>query len=180
MRLGRNVVGLFFGVVAGIMGLTSLAWACTTQSTVDPLPVQSGPAGTEMTVTGTPTRPGHVEIRWNGINGPVVGATDDATASHFAVDITIPREAPPGVHYLVLVDENNMVGPAAFKVTSSSASSDVASVWSETDPRPLPTSSHNTSLVAGVALLAVGLVTLSAGTAIAAVRRREVRADALD
>lgn len=120
MRVKRLTLGV--GVGAGLLiGLSSLAWACTSQAWLGDITPTAGPPGTRATVTGKNFAPGPVEIRWN-TNGGTVLAT--ASGPSFSVAVTIP-EVAPDVYTVVAVARQGttIIGQAstAFEVTPAAA-----------------------------------------------------------
>lgn len=113
-------LGLGFGA-ALVMGLGSLAWACTSQAWVGKITPGAGPAGTRATVTGENFVVGPVEIRWNTSNGPLLTT---ATGPRFSVAVTIP-DARPDVYPVVAISRQGgrIVGQSstAFEVTPANA-----------------------------------------------------------
>ena len=114
---------------------------------------------------------GPVTVRWNALDGPVLAQATVSPGTAATLDVTIPQAAP-GVYYLVL-DTSAGVARSAFEVTDQAGSpATPASPWATSqaagDDAPLG------SFRAGVALLAVGLVGVSALTLGTLARRRTV------
>lgn len=62
------------------------AWACLPQPTVSIQARSSGPAGSDIVVQGE-NFPGPVEIRWNAVDGPQLGAAPEAP---FQTSVKVP------------------------------------------------------------------------------------------
>lgn len=180
---GRTAGIIGVGFLTGFMALGATAWGCTVQAGIDPLLVQSGRPGTKLAVTGEAIAPGPVELRWNGIRGPVVATAIAGGGSHsteFAAEVTVP-EAAPGVYYLVLASGDAGVGRAAFEVTAVPPATSTAQgggfsaadVWSTTSSSAT-TDGASPALALGTGMLAVGLVALFTGATVGAVRRSRV------
>lgn len=179
----RHTAGVLLAVGAGILGLATSAWACTAQVGVAPLPIQAAAPGSEVVVSGNSSTPGNVEIRWNGMRGPVLAtalADKGPYGVAFEAPVTIPQVSP-GVYYLVVAGGDQGVGRTAVEVTaapglaSSTAPAAAAAAW---DPIPAPpvlaAVESRAPVEVGVALFTVGLITLVAGFGVAGVRRRRV------
>ncbi len=110
-------------VLLAAVTLAALAWACvpTARVTVSP---QSGPAGTQVTVTGTGFTAGPVTLRWND-DGPELGRAEAVEAdpnqgAQFTARVTIPN-APPGCYTIVATSSGRPAG-APFEIPGSSCS----------------------------------------------------------
>lgn len=162
------------GVVAALLMLVSAAWACTARPVVLPPSPQTGPAGTAVTIRGqaVPAN-GPVEIRWNALSGEPVATTRADANGHFSVVVTVPDTAP-GIYPVVLSTADAAVARTVFHVTPSAATpaSGGEPLWTDPAGATGPGSSLDVALVAGVALLGVGLLVSLAGFQLAAVRRR--------
>jgi hypothetical protein len=110
----RNVLAVVsgFGV---LLGLSSLAWACTLPDIR--LDRVSGPAGTEVNVTGSQFSEDAVEIRWETKTGALLAT---AEGPEFSVEVTVP-ESSAGVAYMVAVQKSKQVAVAEFEVTDPAA-----------------------------------------------------------
>jgi hypothetical protein len=147
------------------------AWACTGQPLMHLATDAVGEAGSHarVEVLANQAVSGPVAVRWNALDGPVLAQADLAPGTAATLDVTIPQTAP-GVYYLVL-DTSAGVARSAFEVTDPmEAPASPASPWAATsaagDDAPFG------SFRAGVALLAVGIVAMSAITLVALARRR--------
>ncbi len=186
---GKGIVGAAAMVVTG---WASVAFACSPMPRVYSVTPESAAPGSTVMVEGREigsTSP--VEIRWNGVKGPVIGtavAEDGVHGTEFATEVTIPQSGP-GVYYLMLVAADSGIGRAAFEVTAPSTATSPASTpavakdaWGTLDA-PLQsgagTSGSSGALRNGLALLGFGSAALLAGGALAASGRRRVRAEHL-
>jgi len=163
------------------LSLASVAWACTSQPRIFALGSHDAPPGSDVRVSGQAVAPqGAVEVRWNGVEGPVLAqATADANGS-FSVVARIP-EATPGVYTIIAVAGGTGVARSAFEVTSRPASTAQANVvvhagdfaWRalSSSVASTPQAGIGFSLIAGMGLLAAGIAGLSV-VSIALLRRR--------
>lgn len=150
-------LGLLATLLAAVWGAGSLAWGCVPQPrllTVQPR--SSGPAGTEVTLAALGFDPGRAEIRWNAVDGELLGV---ANGPEFSVPVTIPR-APEGLYNLIVLarspgGEIGNTGAVSFQVTSLGATP--VAPWSNPDTRAAEKSrSSASSISAGTVLLAAG------------------------
>ncbi len=104
-RIGRlALVGGLIGIGASL-AFASAAFACTNLAELNLGPT-SGPAGTQVTVTGSAFShvPANtpVALHWGGVNGPVLATiTPDAAGAIGPVTVTIPADAAPGAYVIV-------------------------------------------------------------------------------
>lgn len=117
-RAARRTVAAALGVLSLVVGVSSLAWACTPSAYIF-LSANSGGAGKTVTVTGKEFAPGPVRIEWTGAPG---AQSVQASGPTFSVPVTVPQVKGGGVLYLraTAVDSTGGVqGQAtrAFKVT---------------------------------------------------------------
>ena len=164
----------------GILGGTSMAFACSPQPRVFSVAPQAIAAGDTTTVSGDSVESGApVEVRWNSLHGQALGRAV-ATNGRFSVPVAVPRVAP-GIYSLVFVDGDQASAPsggiarASVEVSAPGgvarvASPHTASPWSVTTSP----ASHSTGpgLPLGLALAAGGTVALFGGFAAATLRRR--------
>ncbi len=163
----------FFGVV---LGAASLASACVPQpNLVVVQPRSSGPSGTEVTVEGVGLDPSPTEIRWNSVEGPLLG---EAVGPSFSVPVTIP-EASPGLYTVVVVSRQSdggigNTGTAAFQITEPGTAELVPPPPEDAGAPPTtasPTATSSTSAASTVLAFAAGaLATLGV---LVARRRRQ-------
>lgn len=187
----RTTALLGLGMAAAALLATSAAWACTFNVAVNPLSVLAGPPGTEVTVTGLSPTTEPVQIRWNGLSGPVLATVVPRDLGErpmtFSASVKIP-DALPGVHYLVAVGDNGNTKPswtrAAFRIPRSGpALGQGDPVTPDSSPQPL-WSADDTSgsapdggLGAGLVLLGIGGGGLVAAAALLGLRRHRVLAE---
>lgn len=178
MRVGALVAT---AVVAVGVGLGSLAWACTDLSVMAAASPPVGPGLSATTVSGqTATRGGTsppVEIRWDSASGPLLATAVTDGEGRFSTTVGVPAAAP-GVYTLVAVTPTSDgavdVARSSFQVLSSAASpAPVAATQGWTVDTPTAASSGpGGAMVAGAALLGVGLVGTFGLAGVIAVRRR--------
>lgn len=166
------------GVAASVLAGGAWAWACTPQPRVVATSAESGPPRGSVTVRGEAVAPsGPVELRWDGVRGPVIATAVADESRRFEAKAIVP-DSEPGVHTIMVVSQGVGVGRTPFEVTSSSASTAPA------EPRSSPwPAAHNPpsggqggigGLVIGAGLLGVGAAALSGGAALATIGRRRV------
>lgn len=164
------------GVAVLVLAWASVAFACTVQPQVrySLLPESAEPGSAVMVEGRNLVTESPVEIRWDGVGGQVLAEATPVDGA-LSVPVQVPDVAP-GVYSLMLVTENAGVGRTAFEVTG--AAGDAPAPVSAAQLWPSPTVGLVTAnpaagpSLAGVALLAVGLVGLFAGSAVAVTRRR--------
>lgn len=165
-------------VIAGVVfGWGAWAWACTPQARVLATSAASGPPESEVTVRGEAVSPaGPVELRWNGVRGPVIGTALADAYGRFEAEAAIPA-AQPGVHAIIVVSEGAGVGRSPFLVTPSSSGAasvdQTRSPWAVSNASP-PVERGTQGLLIGAGVLGLGAAVLSGGAAAAAVGRRRV------
>ena len=182
----RALVGLFMICAALCVGGT-VAFACTYVPHVYSTSPESGAPGTDVTVTGQAiSAKGPVDIRWNGLQGPVLGVAKPDAAGNFSVTVKVP-EASPGVYFLVAVAGDSGVARHVFEVTGTAVeglqAGPAVAPSVATDPLsgmnavPAPGDPSQGPAWAGaglVLLTAAGLVLFGGSTAVLAQRRRAV------
>lgn len=122
IRVNRVKWVIVFGALCCPVLFASLAaWACTPQTPIAIMP-NSGYPGSQVEISGASSeiyRSNLVEIRWNSINGPVLGSAAVAPGQAFSIKVTVP-EAPPGVYYPVLVTGGSFgIARAPFEIIPS-------------------------------------------------------------
>src|SRR4051812_33662045 len=91
------------GIAAiGVVVMASAAFACTNLAALN-LSTSSGPAGSQVTVTGSAfarvPKNTPVDLHWNGVNGPILTpVTPDAAGAINPTAITVPAGAQPGFY----------------------------------------------------------------------------------
>lgn len=180
LRMHKRV-GVAVGTMAGaVICVAGMAFACTVapQVSYSLYPESAAPDQT-VTVEGKAVNSREpVDIRWNSAKGPIL-ATAVAINGAFSVPVTIP-EVANGVYSLMLVTTDAGVGRTALEVTAApgvaAPAETNAQLWPKTltgtaDPAPGGAPGR-----LGVALLAIGLAGLSAGSVVAVTHRRRVSA----
>ncbi|MGH2772824.1 MAG: hypothetical protein ACRDIU_06780 [Actinomycetota bacterium] len=164
----------FVWVSAGILVLGSAAavWACSVQPNLIGLTTQTTPPFSEIRVKGqAQTERSTVEIRWNGVNGPLlatVGPNDVDQNGYFSVPITVP-EVAPGVYSVVATGPDYLVSRAAVEVVAAAGSvspggTTSADLWSGMSPGvSVPEVSSAPPAAAGAGAPGVGIALLAAG-----------------
>lgn len=175
MRSRRTVATLVAAIGMGLAGV-SAAWACTGQPLMELASDQVGEARSQakVEVLANQAVAGPVALRWNSLEGPVLATADVPAGQAATLDATIP-DAAPGVYYLVL-ETSAGVARSAFQVSGPSTAASPDGVWPVAQPAGADGSFG--ALEAGLALLGVGLVSLSALTLVGVARRRRATATA--
>ena len=111
MRVRRWATG-GLGVVGAVLVAAATAWACVSGPAVSLATINVKP-GQEAQLTGTNfTKPDPVTVRWNALDGPVVGTFETAAASGnasgraFQGNITVPADARAGNYVLVVTQSS--------------------------------------------------------------------------
>lgn len=173
-------IALAATAAGGVLGATSLAFACSPQPRVFSVAPQAIAAGDTTTVSGEAVQAGApVEVRWNSLTGQALGQAV-ATNGRFSVPVKIP-EVAPGIYSLVFVvgDEataaSGGVARASIEVSAPAGAAKLSGAQSASPWSAVTTpASHSTSpgLPIGIALAAGGTVALFGGFAAATLRRR--------
>lgn len=113
IRKALLAVAAVFGVT---LALASFAWACTDFTEITSITPSADPAAATAAVKGSGAPAGSVvELRWNALNGPVIGrATADATGA-FATDAAIP-DVPAGIYTVVASDGHSPIAGVPYEV----------------------------------------------------------------
>ncbi len=156
-----------FGLFVILMG-ASTAWACVPQPLITLSPQASGPRGSRVTVDGLAIE-GPVEIRWDAVDGPLLGKAMGPT---FSAEVTIP-EASEGLHAIIVAERRpdgglGSTGRASYEVTAPARSSvggeasqgttADATTATDTASSTPPSASGGLLLAGGAGLLAVGAI----------------------
>lgn len=124
MTSRRSVLHSFLGIAVLVAGAAtaagSMAWACVPQPYIVVQPRASGPGGAQVEVVGDNFERSTAEIRWNGLNGELLGKANGPT---FSVTVTIPDQEQ-GLYSLLAISrgaqgEVASVTRAAFSITGS-------------------------------------------------------------
>lgn len=142
------------------------AWACFPFPVLSVQPRASGPAGAQVTVEGVDFGDGATEVRWNAIDGPLLG---HGSAERFSASVTIPQ-AEAGVYSIVGLARktDGSVGVKAvtpFEVSSGAGVPTVAGSSPASSPglRGATSSTADLSTTAIAGLLLGGLAVSLAG-----------------
>ena len=76
-------------LAAALLVPAAFAWACVPQATLSAQP-GSGPAGTQVTVSGQQWAERPIEIRWDGTSGPLLAEVEGPS---FSTTVTVPQVA---------------------------------------------------------------------------------------
>ncbi|MGH9279929.1 MAG: hypothetical protein ACRD12_17750, partial [Acidimicrobiales bacterium] len=101
----QRKIGLLGALAAAVVVVTgAMAYACTNLATLN-LSSATGKPGDSIIVTGSSFRmPANVttgvQIRWNGVDGPVLAEATPDKAGTFSTTMTVP-EAQPDVYVIV-------------------------------------------------------------------------------
>lgn len=165
---GRRVAVLTAAAAAAVLGMASMAWACTNSIRIEAVAPSVERAAASLVVQGAQAVAGStVELRWNRIDGPVLAQARADGAGSFSATMDVPQVSP-GIYVVTATSQGN-VARAAMAVgldgalTPYDASVDVAG----TSDKP------GTST--GMTALAVGLLLLASGTVVVWARRTRVR-----
>ena len=163
----RAVVASVIGVFA-VVGAASLAWACTSFTTIN-LSVSSGAPGTEIMVRGENAAPNsNVVLRWDSRTAPRVATIATDGAGKFAVPVKAP-DAIAGVHVLLATDGQGAIARGAFEIPAGAGSTTDLTAHTAAAPAQ-PTD----WLRLGANLLGIGLAGAVAVLGLAVLRRRPV------
>ncbi len=175
----KTTGGILGGGLLTVIAWASVAYACTVAPQVSySLLPESATPGQTVTVEGRAVSSGSpVEIRWNGVKGDVL-ATATPMNYAFSVPVKIP-DVPAGIYSLLLVTADAGVGRTSVEVTGPAGVEPrrvTTGLWPTTSDAPRRASEGGPGAL-GVGMLALGLVGLSAGSAVAVTRRRRVLAE---
>lgn len=116
----RTAVAATVGVVVATVGVAAVAWACVPQPYLVVQPRASGAVGDEVEVVGENFDPGPVEVRWNALDGELLGK---AAGPSFAAKVIVPEDEA-GLYSLLAISrgpQGQVVGIArvAFSLTGA-------------------------------------------------------------
>lgn len=138
----------------------SFAWACVPYPLLTVGPRSSGPVGTDVKVSGVSFAPGQIEVRWNAIDGPVLGTAGDPD---FSLNAKIPQ-ADEGMYAIVALTRDgdggvSSLARASFLVTGPDGSAPELRPETGPAPRADPVTQPNSAgmLLAGGGLVALGV-----------------------
>lgn len=186
-RILTAVAGTAVASLLGLVGSATVANACGFQPRAFAVTPTSGPAGSQVSVTGqawqwAPNSP--ASLAWNAANGTTLAQTTAGGDGWFSTSVTIPDVAP-GTYYLVY---SSGVHTAAARVAFEVITPDAPAVASSHGVASVPRSPMGSSPAAlatfqstgspwgsaatdGLALVAL-MVGVGGGLAVACGRRR--------
>ena len=153
---------------AAVLSVASVAWACTSFSTIT-LSTAVGTPGTQVSVAGERAAANApVEVRWNSRTGALLGTATTDAEGKFAVPVRIP-EGLPGLQVVLAVDATGDTARAAFEIPGGVTADDAR-------PAPAaPVSSEGgpmSDLALGAGALAAGVFLVGAGAVVVLSGRR--------
>lgn len=176
-RVMRVKVVLIVAVL-GMVALAGVALACTPKPEKFALDPPAAAPGEPVTVEGVAAPNAEVAIHWNSVDEAVVAETSADRSGDFSTTFEVPEQLEGGVAYVVAsVDDGGGVTRAALEVTGGEQAATTAEeAWTlapdaaaaDTGSSPL----SSTPLVAGMAMLTLGVVGLFGGAAAASLQRR--------
>ena len=164
-----------------VLCVASTAWACSALPSVVRIDPTSARSGTTVQLAGSSVpAEGAVEIRWNGVTGPLLSTAVADRLGNFTTAVELP-DATPGVYSLIAVTEGNGgVARVAVEVLPSvtePATTPAGSTWASAEgTAPLPEQRGDVGMLVGVGVLSVGLIALFSAATVAAVGRRRAPA----
>lgn len=173
MRVRRWAIG-GLGAVGAVLVATATAWACVSGPAVNLSTVNAKP-GDVVTLSGTGfSKPDPVTVRWNSLDGPIVGTFDKPTSGAIKGDITVPADAKAG-NYVLIVTQSSADGKlsqmpvrALLTVTPANGAAPVVGGAIAAEQTPRATSLVTTdNSVSGATLLLVGLGVAGVGMFVA-------------
>ncbi|HEV2125952.1 MAG TPA: hypothetical protein VGW38_24610 [Chloroflexota bacterium] len=155
-------------LLLGALAATASASACVPQPLLSVQPHASAQPGSNVTVTGISFGTATAEIRWNGIEGPLLAT---AEGPDFSTEITIP-DVPAGLYTVIGIARQaggGLDGTAAisFQVTDFSEAGEPSSPGAAVTAAPAPNHRHTapdgsttlslrTAAVGGTGILLIG------------------------
>lgn len=181
----KSMKAVLFLVVVAVLALAGTAFACTPKPEKFALDSPAARPGESVTVAGATFPLAEVTIHWNSVDDAVLAETTaEPVTGDFSETFEVPADAEPGVAYVVAsVGDRGGMTRAALEVTGSEQATASQEVWTlAQDPALSDATTSGLSasppLVAGMAMLTVGLVGLSAGATAASLQRRTAAAPA--
>ncbi|HEV2087936.1 MAG TPA: IPT/TIG domain-containing protein, partial [Cryptosporangiaceae bacterium] len=110
----RRAGGL--GLLTALVAVVVLLWGAPAWAEELHLSPASGPAGSEVTITGTGFAEADVAIHWGSQSGPLLGT---ARGSQFSLTVEIPDSPPNSYPLVAVVTDGNAVttSNASFQLT---------------------------------------------------------------
>ena len=171
-RVGLGIVG----VLTALLGGASAAWACTGQPRVFTVSQAAAPQGTTVEARGEAASANTpIAIRWNELEGEVLGTGVTDSLGAFSVPITLPQ-APPGIYSLVLTGDAS-AGRTTVEISApgdagGSRALAPAASWTSPAAGAQAANPFGPGMALGALFLGVGTVGLFAAFAVAAGGRR--------
>ena len=184
---GRGVA--FLGVVSAAVALAGVAaFACTNLATLN-VSRAAGNPGDVVAVTGSSfavakegAAPSPVQLRWNGMAGPVLAEAVPDTAGNISATFSVP-EAKPGQHVLEATQldaegepEFGTPARASFQVLGPSGAAAPPVSEQPAGTGSEPSSAGVAALMVTLGVLGLGLFALGAASFARELRRRELPA----
>lgn len=168
-------------LAGAVLVAVGTAWACTPQPrsfAVNPDLAAPGQAA-EVVGQGMPAR-SLVEVRWNDLQGAIIGSAFANDKGDFKASVTVP-ETRPGMYAVVFTADTGGVaaGRLAFAVGTPGqrTPSDTPGLWDSPVGGAASPSGSGSGFMLGAGLLGLGLVALATGAATVCVGgRRRARA----
>lgn len=193
MRVRRWAIG-GLGAVGAVVVAGATAWACVSGPAVNLSTVNAKPGDT-ITVTGTNfSKPDPVTVRWNSLDGPIVGTFAPPNSGAINGTVTVPADAKAGNYVLILTQSSadgklsQMPVRALLSVTGANGANPVvgASISQSQSGRADGLVSTDNSVsgatlalvglgVAGVGMFVAGMAALFAGRRSSAPEAAKVR-----
>src|SRR4051794_6975129 len=100
--MARRLALVGAAAMATVVVTASFAWACTNFARVDAISPPLGAEQSRVTVRGAGVGPNAlVELRWNTLEGQVIGQSISDQNGAFSVAGTVPTGAAPGVYSII-------------------------------------------------------------------------------
>lgn len=117
MKIIKLSIGLGMAAFALVAMSVVQAFACTALATLN-LSEASGPAGTEITATGSSfasvdAGSSAVSIRWNGVEGPVLAQVVPDASGAISAKFKVPANLEPG-YYIITATQTEKSGAPAW------------------------------------------------------------------
>ena len=193
MRIRRWAIGGLSAAGAVVLA-GAAAWACVSGPAINLSTVNAKPGDT-VTVTGTNfSKTDPVTVRWNALDGPIVGNFAAPVGGNITGTVVVPADAKAGNYVLILTQSSadgklsQMPVRALLTVTGSNGANPVvgASIATQQGARADGLATTNNSVsggtlalvglgVAGVGMFLAGMAALFAGRRSSAPEAAKVR-----
>ncbi len=182
--------------MATVIVTASFAWACTNFARVDAINPPLGATQSQVTLRGAGVAANAVvELRWNALDGQVIGQANSDAGGAFSVTGTVP-DAAPGVYSIIAVSGQTGLGRAAFETVAApgtpslrpavgldGANGSASHLWTGYNSGfgglDSPASSPDFVVRLGAGILVIGVIAIGSGTAVVTSRRRRALAGAV-